>query len=278
MSRSEECGSAITVKEESSIARWTPLATDTITLTVTGPNSYSASYTATASGGIATFDLSSHALTTAGSYTYTASFTGLTSAAATETVVAPSVNFSSSENVGSSTTAQTVTVYIATAGTVNTINVLTQGAANLDFTQAASPNGGTCATTTMYSVGQTCTVGVIFAPKYPGARYGAVLLTDASGNVLGWCIYKARARGRRWLPARRAEHRCGSGLSNPISVAVDGSGNVYIADRGNNRVLKETLSAAATPRAHWQQLVSSQWRAVDGSGNVYIADSDNSRC
>ena len=272
-------GSAITVKEESSNSALDTLATDTITLTVTGPNSYSASYTATASGGIATFDLSSHALTTAGSYTYTASFTGLTSAAATETVVAPSVNFSSSENVGSSTTAQTVTVYIATAGTVNTINVLTQGAANLDFTQAASPNGGTCATTTMYSVGQTCTVGVIFAPKYPGARYGAVLLTDASGNVLGMVYLQGTGTGPQvaFLPGVQSIV-VGSGLSNPISVAVDGSGNVYIADRGNNRVLKETLSGGSyTQSTLGSSLPLPSGVAVDGSGNVYIADSDNSR-
>jgi hypothetical protein len=40
-----------------------------------------------------------------------------------------------------------------------------------------------------------------------------------------------------------------SGLSNPDSVAVDASGNVYIADTFNSRVLKETLSGAATSRA-----------------------------
>ena len=34
----------------------------------------------------------------------------------------------------------------------------------------------------------------------------------------------------------------GSGLSFPNGVAVDGSGNVYIADTNNNQVLKETLS------------------------------------
>ena len=32
----------------------------------------------------------------------------------------------------------------------------------------------------------------------------------------------------------------GSGLNRPDGVAVDGSGNVYIADTDNNRVLKET--------------------------------------
>jgi uncharacterized protein YjiK len=65
-------------------------------------------------------------------------------------------------------------------------------------------------------------------------------------------------------------------------VAVDGSGNVYIADTYNSRVLKETLSAGS----YTQSVVASSatnsldapWGvAVDGSGNIYIADSGNSR-
>jgi serine/threonine protein kinase, bacterial len=29
-----------------------------------------------------------------------------------------------------------------------------------------------------------------------------------------------------------------TGLNGPIGVAVDGAGNLYVADSGNNRVLK----------------------------------------
>ena len=285
-------GSAITVKEESSNSALDTSAADTITLTVTGPNSYSATYTATASGGIATFNLSSHALTTAGSYTYTASFTGLTSATATETVVAPSVNFSSSENVGSSTTAQTVTVYIATAGTVNTINVLTQGAANLDFTQAASPNGGTCATATMYSVGQTCTVNVIFAPKYPGIRYGAALLSDASGNVLGMVYLQGTGTGPQvnysivsgtspsLVNSPGTQSTLGSGFSSPTSVAVDGSGSIYVADTHHGTVKEMVAVGGSIPASPTILTLGSGFGlpygvAVDGSGNVYVADNTN---
>ena len=56
-------------------------------------------------------------------------------------------------------------------------------------------------------------------------------------------------------------------------MAVDGSGNVYIADSGNNRVLKETLSGGSyTESTVGSGLNRPIQLAVDGAGNVYIAD------
>jgi hypothetical protein len=81
-------GSAITVLEEDNNGN-VANASDTIVLTVTGPSGYSKNYTTSASGGVATFNLSSAALTAAGSYTYTASVNGsssISSATASETV------------------------------------------------------------------------------------------------------------------------------------------------------------------------------------------------
>ena len=73
-----------------------------------------------------------------------------------------------------------------------------------------------------------------------------------------------------------------SGLNFPNGVAVDGSGNVYIADTDNNRVLKETLSAGSYTQSIVADAASGGLYvpyavAVDGSGNVYIADTGNGR-
>ena len=65
-------GSSITVLENDSNGNMVGTA-DTITLTVTGPGGFSKAYTATASGGIAAFNLGGNALTVAGGYTYTVS-------------------------------------------------------------------------------------------------------------------------------------------------------------------------------------------------------------
>jgi len=67
----------------------------------------------------------------------------------------------------------------------------------------------------------------------------------------------------------------GSGLSNPFGVAVDGAGNVYIADTYNNAI-KEwspatgTVTTLVASGLHYPEGV-----AVDGAGNVYIANGDN---
>jgi hypothetical protein len=69
-----------------------------------------------------------------------------------------------------------------------------------------------------------------------------------------------------------------SALSAPQGVAVDGAGNVYIADTGNNRVLMESLSNGTyTESTLGSDLLGPAGVAVDGSGNVYIADTGNGR-
>ena len=58
-------------------------------------------------------------------------------------------------------------------------------------------------------------------------------------------------------------------------MAVDGSGNVYIADTGNNAIKEWN---AATQNGQHPGLLGAESPdgvAVDGSGNVYIADTGN---
>jgi PKD domain/RTX calcium-binding nonapeptide repeat (4 copies)/NHL repeat len=80
-------------------------------------------------------------------------------------------------------------------------------------------------------------------------------------------------------------------LKNPVGVAADGAGNVYIADQGNQRVRKvdpggviTTFAGTGAPgfsgdtgQASAAQLNNPVGVAADGAGNVYIADRTNHR-
>ena len=63
-----------------------------------------------------------------------------------------------------------------------------------------------------------------------------------------------------------------TGLNDPMGLAVDGSGNVYIADYQNNLVKEWSASTQAVSTLVSSGLYLPHGTAVDGSGNVYIAD------
>ncbi|MEK7781475.1 MAG: BACON domain-containing carbohydrate-binding protein, partial [Verrucomicrobiota bacterium] len=67
----------------------------------------------------------------------------------------------------------------------------------------------------------------------------------------------------------------GTGLSGPTSLAVDGAGNVYIADRNNSAIKKWTKATNTTNTLVTTGLSLPNAVAVDAAGNVYIADSGN---
>ncbi len=83
--------------------------------------------------------------------------------------------------------------------------------------------------------------------------------------------------GSTYVPAPAPDTTLvGSGLNYPCGVAVDGAGNVYIADTLNN-----AIKQWAAPNGPLTTLVGSGLSepggvAVDAAGNVYIADTGNS--
>jgi uncharacterized protein (TIGR03437 family) len=81
-----------------------------------------------------------------------------------------------------------------------------------------------------------------------------------------------------------------SQLSNPLGIALDSVGNLYIADAGNNRIRRVSKGVITTVAGNGTQgfsgdngpaasaqLNGAQGLAADGAGNLYIADSQNHR-
>lgn len=68
-----------------------------------------------------------------------------------------------------------------------------------------------------------------------------------------------------------------AGLSGPLGVAVDGRGNVYVADNGNNRVVKLEAGTENQTVLPFSGLRYPVGVTVDGSGTIYVTDSYNER-
>jgi sugar lactone lactonase YvrE len=137
--------------------------------------------------------------------------------------------------------------------------------------------------------------------------YPSGVAVDGAGNL---CIAdRSNQRVRMVSPAGLVTTVAGTGtagyngdggpagsaqLNAPSGVAVDGAGNLYIADRSNQRVRMVDLTAtppvittvAGTGTAGYNgdggpagsaQLNAPTGVAVDGEGNLYIADRSNQR-
>lgn len=66
-----------------------------------------------------------------------------------------------------------------------------------------------------------------------------------------------------------------AGLNDPGAVAVDRSGNLYVADTGGGRVLELTAGAASANQLQVSGLARPTGVAVDGVGNLYISSAGN---
>jgi len=164
-----------------------------------------------------------------------------------------------------------------TAGTVlGSVSVVTEGVSGQDF---ADGGAGNCASQT-YASATVCGVDVSFTPTAPGIRMGAVALSDGSGNSLATAFLSGVGEMAKagFIPGTMTQ--IGTQLSGPTGVAVDGSGDVYIADTGNNRIVEIPWTGGgygAQVAVPVQGLINPMGLALDGAGNLYIVSNGNDK-
>ena len=227
-----------------------------------------------------------------------------------------------SQPVGATTGNQGVTVTATLGGTVSSVEILTLGSPSGDF--ATGTGTSNCASATL-AQSATCTEWITFTPAKPGLRLGAVVLvgTPSGGSgqsVLGTAYLSGTGVGGLGVlvagnllpvagqlglytsvgdnqPATQAE------LYLPSGIALDGAGNLYIADSLHNRIrmvcasatsaiirgttcagagIISTIAGNGNPSytgdsgpAASATLNDPGDVAIDGAGNLYIADSGN---
>ena len=220
-------------------------------------------------------------------------------------------NFSlGATGIGSATSATTLDLYFIDASTFGSFTL--SGPTGVF---ALGTNG--CITGKAYAAGVSCTVNVTYAATAAGVQTGSITALDNSGNLLGEAVIfgtgttavlnvdpsTVAAIGATWkAPGAIAVDESGntyvadggkiyetapggtpavvaSGFSDPTAVVVDGAGSLYVGDSGNNQVVEVPYfnSAYGTPIVLATGLSGATGLALDGSGDLYIADSGNSR-
>jgi sugar lactone lactonase YvrE len=81
--------------------------------------------------------------------------------------------------------------------------------------------------------------------------------------------------GSAYVPVESATALVSSGLNTPRAVALDGVGNVYIADTGNAAIKEWATANGSVTTIVSTGLLGPNGLAVDSVGNLYIADSGN---
>ena len=100
----------------------------------------------------------------------------------------------------------------------------------------------------------------------PAARTGTLTIAGLTFTVT--------QVGAAYVPVTAVTTLVSSGLNGPQGVAVDGQGNLYIADTANN-VIKQLSAITHQATVIIAGLNSPSAVAVDGNGNLYIADTGN---
>ena len=184
-------------------------------------------------------------------------------------------NFGSVAVGSTSTTAQTLTFTVnGTTTTFGAPVIVTQGATNgSDFVVGGSGNW-TC---TPNNGNTLCTVTVNFAPKAPGLRFGAVELQDTSNSVLATAPLFGTGAGQELVfnpgALTTTFTGLGSGHLTPEKIAVDSSGNVFIADN-NGGIFEITAGTTAANHICCATSLSEPYGiAIDGAGNLFVTQS-----
>ncbi len=202
----------------------------------------------------------------------------------------------------------TTTFSVPAGVTLGTPQVFTEGVSSSALT---SPDFTLSSTTCTGAVSGSCTVNVKFTSQFAGLRRGAVKLVDTQNNLIATGYISGIGANSQpaftpgpvqnvWSPGAvpgvtvdgagtlyfvtgaeqiyntRGGHinsmPLGTTLHSPFGLALDGAGNLYIADAANDRVLELPYGSTTAVALDVAGLDYPQAVAVDGAGNIFIAN------
>ena len=154
---------------------------------------------------------------------------------------------------------------------ISGVAVVTEGAGNLDFTLIQQDCVGEQAPP------ETCLITLQFTPSQIGLRKGWLSLTDSSGAIVNNVPLRGIGQGPLMLltsPLSAAATTSVSGPTPstflPTGSVFDGSGNLYVNDLTNSRLLKIAPNGTATELGTVTGTAESGL-AINGFGTVFVS-------
>jgi hypothetical protein len=210
-------------------------------------------------------------------------------------------------NVGSASSSQNVSVKLASASAISSITVPKAQNGVQEFTVGTI--SGCTVGGTVNAANTVCTVAITFHPQYPGVRLGTLMVNNDNA-VVGTAGLAGIGQGPQVAETPGSLVRAiGGGVSgvtnvpqsvttaalgvsnNGAGLAMDGAGNLYIADdvncmayevvastnqivavAGNYNFSSGAVTPSTTPEPALGSNTCPQGIAVDGAGNIYIID------
>jgi YVTN family beta-propeller protein len=152
------------------------------------------------------------------------------------------------------------------------VSVLSQGASGQEFSRGQSSDPY-CQANQTYETGDTCLIGVQFAPQHPGLRLGVAELLDANGNILASVPLAGTgvASQLSYLTFTAPTNLYSQINGQPTGVAVDSQGDVFYSDADQSMVF-ELVGGSGSPVTISSSLGCPEALAFDGGGNLFVAD------
>jgi sugar lactone lactonase YvrE len=189
-------------------------------------------------------------------------------------------NFGHLPSTASSGATLTLSFLLGQFPTIGSVQTYTLGTPGLDFT-VVSGSGTTCVTGFTGSGSDVpCTVEVSFLPTAAGLRRGALVIYDNETPpevLITIPLYGTVDAPLAALSPGTASlaNLEGATLDEPFQIALDGAGDMYVANYAENtgNVVKIPASGSASVVNTGEVVLQGATGVVlDGAGNLYIAD------
>jgi hypothetical protein len=152
---------------------------------------------------------------------------------------------------------------------------------------AVDGSGNVWVSSYLYTISEFSSSGTLILPAatpepirsgYSGSEYSTTYpAVDGSNNVWTY-FYDYGASGVATVNLTGVlSSFFGGGVDNPGALAIDHSGNVWLANLGNSSVSKFSSAGAVSPSTGYTGggLVNPYGLAIDGGGNVWVSDFNN---